>query len=48
MSYTSAVLTLPLTPSSNYRAFADNQERQIAIIGVGGNSTGIALTSEVI
>ncbi len=41
--YTSTVLTSPLIPSSNYHAFADHQERQIAIIDVGGNSTGIAL-----
>jgi YVTN family beta-propeller protein len=41
--YTSTVLTSSLIPSSNYRAFADHQERQIAIIDVGGNPSGIAL-----
>src|SRR5919107_5173758 len=41
--YTSTVLTSPLIPSSNYHAFADHQERQIAIIDMGGNLTGIAL-----
>jgi hypothetical protein len=41
--YTSTVLTSSLIPSSNYHAFADHQERQIAIIDVGGNPSGIAL-----
>ena len=41
--YTSPVLTSSLIPSSNYHAFADHQERQIAIIDVGGNPSGIAL-----
>ena len=41
--YISTVLTSSLIPSSNYHAFADHQERQIAIIDVGGNPSGIAL-----
>src|SRR5918993_4786129 len=42
--YTSTVLASSLLiPSSNYHAFADHQERQIAIIDVGGNPSGIAL-----
>ena len=30
-------------PSSDYHAFADHQERQVAIIDVDGNPRGIAL-----
>jgi YVTN family beta-propeller protein len=42
--YTSTVLTTSsLIPSSKYHAFADHQERQIAIIDVGGSPRGIAL-----
>ncbi len=41
--YTSTVLTSSLIPSSNYHAFADHQERQVAIIDVGGSPRGIAL-----
>ena len=43
LNYTSTVFTSSLIPSSNYHAFADHQERQIAIIDVGGNPSGIAL-----
>ena len=41
--YTSTILASSLIPSSNYHAFADHQERQIAIIDVGGNPSSIAL-----
>ena len=42
--YTSTVLASSLLiPSSDYHAFADHQERQVAIIDVDGNPRGIAL-----
>src|SRR5919202_4354617 len=42
--YTSTIImSSSLIPSSNYHAFADHQERQVAIIDVGGNPSGIAL-----
>ena len=42
--YTSTVLASSLLiPSSDYHAFADHQERQVAVIDVDGNPRGIAL-----
>ena len=42
--FTSTVLASSLLiPSSDYHAFADHQERQVAIIDVDGNPRGIAL-----
>src|SRR5215203_1565235 len=46
LMFTSTVFTSSLISSSNYRAFADHQERQVDTIDVGGSPRGIALDKQ--